>query len=65
MRELNANEVGLVFGGNSPQVCTPATAANDYYGITNTQSFGNDLIDIYEGMVAAASHIIERVALAL
>lgn len=65
MRELNANEVSLVFGGNSPQVCTPATAANDYYGVTDTQSFGNDLINIYEGLVAATSHIIERVALAL
>ncbi|MGI9262174.1 MAG: hypothetical protein ACR2QR_09065 [Woeseiaceae bacterium] len=65
MRELQSNELSLVFGGNGSQVCTPASAANDYYGVRNPSTFGDDLINIYEGMVAATSHIIERVALAL
>ena len=65
MRELKTDELSLVFGGHTPQVCTPATALNDYNGIRNTSSVGDDLINIYEGLVAATSHIIERVALAL
>ncbi|MDH3441954.1 MAG: hypothetical protein OEM63_14440 [Gammaproteobacteria bacterium] len=65
MRELQKDELSLVFGGHDPQVCTPATAQNDYNGIRNTNTVGDDLINIYEGLVAATSHIIERVALAL
>ena len=65
MRDLQTDELSLVFGGHSPQVCTPASAQNDYNGIRNTNSVGDDLINIYEGLVAATSHIIERVALAL
>lgn len=65
MRELNRQECHLVSGGHDPQVCTPGTALNDYYGITNTSTFGGDLINIYEGLVEAASHVIERVALAI
>lgn len=65
MRELQSNELSLVFGGNGSQVCTPATALNDYNGITQPNRVGGDLINIYEGLVAATSHIIERVALAL
>lgn len=60
MRDLNTTEVHLVAGGNNQ--CTPE---NSYGGVTDTDSVGQDLIDIYEGVVAAASHIIERVAGAL
>ncbi len=63
MRELSVTELQCVAGGHD--VCTPESAANDYAGIQNTKSVGDDLIDIYEGAVAAMSHIIERVALAL
>jgi hypothetical protein len=65
MRALEAEEMSLVFGGHTPQVCTPATALNNYNGITNPGGIGDDLIDFYEGLVSATSHIIERVALAL
>ena len=65
MRELNPNEIPLVAGGHDTQVCTEAAVNNEYYGVRDTSSVGQDLIDIYEGAVAATSHIIERVALAL
>jgi hypothetical protein len=38
---------------------------NDIGGITDFPALGGDLIAFYEGVVAAASHIIERVANAL
>lgn len=56
MRELKNEELGSVAGGLQ---CTPA---NSYYGITDGSSVGQDLINIYEGLVAATSHMIERVA---
>jgi len=65
MRELAAKELSLVAGSGDSQTCTPETALNDYNGIRNPSSIGRDLIDIYEGVVAATSHVIERVALAL
>jgi hypothetical protein len=65
MRELTAEELAFVAGGEEQMTCTPTTAANDYYGVQNPTSVGDDLINIYEGLVAATSHIIERVALAL
>ena len=65
MRELEAEELAYVAGGEEQMTCTPATAANDYYGVQNPGTLGDDLIDIYEGLVAATSHVIERVALAL
>ncbi len=43
-------------------MCTPD---NTYGGVSNTQSFGQDLINLYEGLVRATSHVIERVANAL
>ena len=55
MRELNRMELDCVSGG---LVCTP----NDLGGITDPGGFGRDLINIYEGLVAATSHVIERVA---
>lgn len=61
MRELNATELAFVSGGGE-QVCTPD---NSYGGISNPPGVGDDLIAIYEGVVAFTSHVIERVALAL
>ncbi len=60
MRELTTAELGLVAGGTGQ--CTPE---NSYGGVTDTESVGDDIINIYEGLVQAASHIIERVAEAL
>jgi hypothetical protein len=60
MRSLSHEECRQVAGGHN--VCTPADAMNDYYGIQNTTTFGQDLVNIYEGLVFATSHIIERVA---
>lgn len=63
MRELTASELGYVTGGTG--VCTPEDSGNDYGGITDTGSVGAEIIEIYEGLVAATSHVIERVANAL
>lgn len=56
MRELTSNEILEVSGG---VVCTPE---NTLVGVSNFTSIGNDLINFYEGLVAATSHVIERVA---
>ena len=56
MRELTAEELENVAGGVGE--CTPA---NSYYGISETTSFGSDIVNIYEGLVFATSHVIERV----
>ena len=63
MRELAIHELALVSGGGSLE-CTPEDG-NNYGGISDTDSVGDDLIGIYEGVVAFASHVIERVANAL
>jgi bacteriocin-like protein len=63
MRELTTSELACVSGGTG--VCTPENSGNDYGGITDTGSVGQELIEIYEGLVEATSHIIERVANAL
>ena len=63
MRELTMSELGMDAGGTG--VCTQEDSGNDYGGITDTTSVGDELVDIYEGLVAATSHIIERVANAL
>jgi len=60
MRELTKAELSFVSGGTGQ--CTPA---NSYGGVSNTSSVGSDLINIYEGVVRAVSHVIERVANAL
>lgn len=57
MRELTMQEIAMVSGGNDS-----CSSENNYGGVSDTSSVGQDLIDIYEGLVAAASHIIERVA---
>ena len=61
MRELTEAEIAFVTGGHDP--C--AKEGNDIGGVTDSEGFGQDLINIYEGLVAATSHIIERVANAL
>lgn len=64
MRELTTTELQFVAGGNEHQ-CTPANSGNTLGGVTDSKSLGDDLINIYEGLVKATSHIIERVAKAL
>ena len=63
MRELNAIELTLVSGAGDE--CSIGGSGNDIGGITDSSSIGQDLINIYEGVVAAVSHVIERVANAL
>lgn len=62
MRELTLNEMNLVSGAGDD--CS-SEGSNTYGGVSDTTSVGNDIINIYEGLVAATSHIIERVAGAL
>lgn len=64
MRELTRTELACIAGGNNRQ-CTPADPGNNYGGVSDTSSVGKELIEIYEGVVAATSHVIERVANAL
>lgn len=61
MRTLTLSEINSVSGAGDD--CS--SGGNNYGGVTDTQSVGDDLIEIYEGLVAATSHIIERVANAL
>jgi hypothetical protein len=60
MRQLTEAEMSFVSGGTGQ--CTADNSGNNYGGVTNTGGVGRDLINIYEGVVAAASHVIERVA---
>lgn len=57
------NELACVSGGTG--VCTPQDSGNDIGGVTDSANIGKDLVNIYEGLVEATSHIIERVANAL
>lgn len=65
MRDLNLEEMSFVAGGTGE--CTPDTDGNgnNIGGVTEPGSLGQDLIDIYEGLVEVTSHVIERVANAL
>jgi len=64
MRELTMSEISLVSGAGDD--CSSGNSGgNNYGGITEPSSVGDEIIDIYEGLVAATSHIIERVANAL
>ena len=58
MRELTMNEMRLVSGAGDE--CT--SGGNNYGGVTETSSVGDDLIGIYEGLIQATSYMIERVA---
>ena len=68
MRELTLSEMALVAGagddcgGGDDSSSDGNDNTNDYGGIVDTESVGDDIIEIYEGLVAATSHIIERVA---
>ncbi len=62
MRELTMTELGLVGGG--AEQCSSGQSGNSYGGITDTTSIGQEIIEIYEGLVEATSYIIERVATA-
>jgi hypothetical protein len=63
MRLLNEEELGFVRGAEGQ--CTPQNSPNNYGGVTDPKSIGGDMINAYEGVVAAVSHVIERVAQAL
>lgn len=59
MRELNAKELSFVSGAGDE---CPDDSGNDIVGVKDSENFGRDLINIYEGLIEAASHVIERVA---
>ena len=63
MRTLNTNELSFVSGGEG--TCGPADGAsvgNEYGGIVDTKTVGDEIIDLYEGLIQATSYMIERVA---
>ena len=59
MRELNSRELSFVSGAGDD--CSSGSG-NNIGGVTNSGSLGQDLINIYEAVVQATSHVIERVA---
>ncbi len=61
MRELIVSEMSLVSGASDE---CPSSGDNDLAGIGNPSGLGRDIIEIYESLVEATSHIIERVATA-
>jgi hypothetical protein len=62
MRELTLNELQFVTGAGDE--CEDEDASPEVAGI-ETNKVGRAAIEIYEGLVEATSHIIERVANAL
>ena len=63
MRELTKMEVALVSGGDDS--CSAEDSGNNYGGVTDTTTLGQDMINAYEAVVEVASYIMERVAKAL
>ena len=63
MRELTMSELKCVSGGTGQ--CTAESSGNNYGGITDPKSLGEELVEIYEGLVEATSYVIERVAAAI
>ncbi len=59
MRELTSSELSFVSGAGDG--CSGGSG-NNIGGVTNSGNFGRDLINIYEAVVQATSHVIERVA---
>ncbi len=57
MRELKSSELSFVSGAG----CSGGSG-NNIGGVTNSGGLGQDLINIYEGVVQATSYVIERVA---
>ncbi len=62
MRELTMSEIGMGSGAGGD---CPSGEGGGVGGIANPRTFGDDLIAIYDGLVATMSHIIETVADAL
>lgn len=62
MRDLTVQEIGYVAGGNGTCSASDSGGGNTIGGISSSGDVGQDLINIYEGIVAAVSHVIERVA---
>jgi hypothetical protein len=62
MRELTTEELSFVSGAGDD---CGSDSGNEYGGVSNTETVGDELINIYEGVVQAVSHVIERVANAL
>jgi hypothetical protein len=65
MRELTATELSFVSGAGEECADDSGDSGNNIGGVTDSESLGQDLINIYEGVVAATSHVIERVANAI
>ena len=61
MRSLTAIEMSWVSGG-AEVTATAGTKGASVTVKSDTGSFGKDLIAVYEGLVEATSHVIERVA---
>ncbi len=64
MRALTNIEIATVAGG-AGECPAPAPEGNNLGGVSDAENLGDDLINIYEGLVEATSHIIERVANAM
>ena len=65
MRELTATEICFVSGAGEDCPEDSGESSNNIAGVTDSDNFGDDLVNIYEGLVQATSHIIERVANAI
>lgn len=61
MRKLLDSELRYVAGAGG-ECSSGGEGGNNYGGVTDPSSIGTDMINAYEGVVAAVSHIIERVA---
>ena len=64
MRDLSMNEIRMVSGAGD-ECSSGASDGNSYGTINDTTTVGDEIINLYEGLVEATSHIIERVANAL
>lgn len=62
MRELTSSELSFVSGAGDGCSGGSGGSGNNIGGVTNAGSLGQDLINIYEGVVQATSYMIERVA---
>lgn len=67
MRELTATEMTFVSGAGEEGDCPEDSgeSGNNIGGVSDSEKFGDDLVNIYEGLVQATSHIIERIATAI
>ncbi|MDX1516062.1 MAG: hypothetical protein R3288_04435 [Woeseiaceae bacterium] len=66
MRALTLQEIDFVAGGTGE--CSADDSGdhgNEFLGGAEPADVGPALIEVYEGLVEAASHVIERVANAL